>query len=45
MAMKTNFKELPQIADFSKSIGVERISVLRFVPQGRGQLFNVEVKY
>ncbi|MCW4053137.1 MAG: radical SAM protein [Candidatus Bathyarchaeota archaeon] len=33
-----NFTELPEIAEAAKSWGVSRVSVLRFVPQGRGGL-------
>lgn len=36
VAMQANYSRLNQIAELSKKIGVERISVLRFVPQGRG---------
>ena len=31
-----NYRELPQIADLAMNSGISRISVLRFVPQGRG---------
>lgn len=33
---KMNYKELPAVVSLSKKIGVEKVSVLRFVPQGRG---------
>lgn len=36
VAIQANYMRLNQIAELSKKIGVERISVLRFVPQGRG---------
>lgn len=36
VAMKKNYMRLNQIVELSKAIGVKRISVLRFVPQGRG---------
>lgn len=37
VAMRRNFRDLPGIIDDAASIGVERVSVLRFVPQGRGR--------
>ncbi len=35
-----NFNELGELAELGKRNGVSQISVLRFVPQGRGQLFR-----
>lgn len=45
--LKSNYKELEKIAKFSKSCGIDKISVLRFVPQGRGKknynlILNIE---
>lgn len=37
VAMQMNYLRLPQIVKLCKSLGVERVSVLRFVPQGRGK--------
>lgn len=34
--MKHNYRELPSLANFAKGIGLKQISILRFVPQGRG---------
>jgi radical SAM protein with 4Fe4S-binding SPASM domain len=34
--MKQNFKEIPDILNFCKKIGIKKVSFLRFVPQGRG---------
>jgi radical SAM protein with 4Fe4S-binding SPASM domain len=34
--MSINFQELPKVTALAKDIGVEKVSVLRFVPQGRG---------
>lgn len=40
VAMKMNYKCLEKIAELGKTIGVKRISVLRFVPQGRGEFLG-----
>jgi radical SAM protein with 4Fe4S-binding SPASM domain len=40
VALKRTYKDLQSIADFVKHLGVSRISVLRFVPQGRGYLLS-----
>lgn len=40
VAVSQTFKELNQVAILCKEIGVRKISVLRFVPQGRGALFR-----
>jgi pyrroloquinoline quinone biosynthesis protein E len=41
--MAHTFTELPGIAEVAKRLGVTRISVLRFVPQGRGHLIRRHV--
>jgi len=33
-----NYKKLPEIVSLCKDIGVKKVSVLRFVPQGRGKI-------
>jgi len=38
--MKSNFKDLENIYSLAKKIGVKTISVLRFVPQGRGEMIK-----
>jgi radical SAM protein with 4Fe4S-binding SPASM domain len=38
VAMKMNYSRLPEVAKLSKDIRVKKISVLRFVPQGRGEI-------
>lgn len=40
VAMKMNYMCLPQVVELSKTMGVERVSVLRFVPQGRGKILS-----
>lgn len=37
---RNNFDRLPGIIELSESLGVEQVSVLRFVPQGRGTLLS-----
>ena len=37
VAMRRNFRDLPGLVVLADSAGVERVSVLRFVPQGRGR--------
>ena len=34
--LRTNFEHLPKLVELSKSLGIARVSILRFVPQGRG---------
>ena len=34
--MSVNYRELPEIARLARQVGAQRVSVLRFVPQGRG---------
>ncbi|HPS54167.1 MAG TPA: radical SAM protein [Sedimentisphaerales bacterium] len=38
--MKHNYQELPLLARLAKDIGLKQISILRFVPQGRGLTQN-----
>lgn len=40
VAMKANYMRLSQVVKLGKTIGVERVSVLRFVPQGRGKIIS-----
>lgn len=40
VAVSQTFRELKDVAYFCKEIGINKISVLRFVPQGRGSLFS-----
>ncbi len=40
VAMKSNYKRLTQVIELGKTIGIERVSVLRFVPQGRGKILS-----
>ena len=37
VAMKRNFRDLPGVVEMAASLGVQKVSVLRFVPQGRGK--------
>jgi radical SAM protein with 4Fe4S-binding SPASM domain len=41
--MASNYRQLAPLAEIAKRIGVQRISVLRFVPQGRGAAIGQEV--
>lgn len=36
VALKRNFRELPGVVNLAAELGATRVSVLRFVPQGRG---------
>lgn len=38
--LKINYRELEKLAEYCWSLGVEKISILRFVPQGRGAYKN-----
>jgi len=38
--LKSNYEHLSNIIDYAKTLGVPKISVLRFVPQGRGELIS-----
>lgn len=40
VAMTPNWKELPKIAELAKGLGVSKVSVLRFVPHGRGSIIK-----
>jgi radical SAM protein with 4Fe4S-binding SPASM domain len=37
VAMKRNFRDLSGVVQFAATHGIEKVSVLRFVPQGRGK--------
>lgn len=38
VALASNYKMLPPLVSFAANLGVESVSVLRFVPQGRGAI-------
>jgi radical SAM protein with 4Fe4S-binding SPASM domain len=38
VALKTNLHDLSSVVDIAKSLDISRVSVLRFVPQGRGSI-------
>lgn len=40
VALSSNYHKLPDLVKLAQSIGVSTISVLRFVPQGRGELIE-----
>jgi radical SAM protein with 4Fe4S-binding SPASM domain len=40
VALKRTYKSLTSVAEYTKLLGVNRLSVLRFVPQGRGYLLG-----
>lgn len=40
VALAENYHKLKDIAELSQSFGIKQISVLRFVPQGRGSLIS-----
>lgn len=40
VALASNYKKLESICEMAQTLGVNRISVLRFVPQGRGALIQ-----
>lgn len=40
--LKSNYRQLPQIAELATELGATKISVLRFVAQGRGYLLSGE---
>lgn len=42
VAMASNYRALPEIVKLMRETGVGRVSVLRFVPQGRGSLMPEE---
>lgn len=39
--LKTNYDHLPCLINYAKTIGVSKISILRFVPQGRGKAVSI----
>ncbi|WP_313164659.1 radical SAM/SPASM domain-containing protein [Sedimentibacter sp.] len=39
VAVSQTFRELNEVVRFCKNLGVNKISILRFVPQGRGMLY------
>jgi len=41
---KMNYQELPDVVSLAKKIGVKKVSVLRFVPQGRGKVNESRLK-
>jgi radical SAM protein with 4Fe4S-binding SPASM domain len=43
VALKRNYRLLKDIVRLAKSLNVGKVSILRFVPQGRGQLINNQV--
>ncbi len=34
--LKLNYKQLPEFIELAKDLGIQKVSILRFVPQGRG---------
>lgn len=38
VAMSRNYRELPEVCSLARDLGASGVSVLRFVPQGRGRL-------
>jgi len=42
VAMKQNFRDLSDVVRMARRVGVCRVSVLRFVPQGRGRILHSE---
>ena len=40
--LRRNYRELDAICELGRRLGVEQVSVLRFVPQGRGSLLKEE---
>jgi radical SAM protein with 4Fe4S-binding SPASM domain len=42
VALKSTFKDLADVVDLAKVLGLHKISILRFVPQGRGAINNKE---
>jgi radical SAM protein with 4Fe4S-binding SPASM domain len=43
VAMKNNYHKLSAVINLAQSCGISRVSVLRFVPQGRGALLDNQV--
>lgn len=42
VAMRRNFRDLPGVIELAERLGAYRVSVLRFVPQGRGKAIAVD---
>jgi len=38
--LKINYKHLPRLIELAKDLGIQRVSILRFVPQGRGAILK-----
>jgi len=38
--LKINYKHLPKLIELAKDLGIPRVSILRFVPQGRGAILK-----
>lgn len=43
VALERNYTELEGVAELARGLGIEAISVLRFVPQGRGTLLESDI--
>jgi len=43
VALSRNYKELKQIVELSSELRISKISILRFVPQGRGSLLQNDI--
>ncbi|MGE5620995.1 MAG: radical SAM/SPASM domain-containing protein [archaeon] len=40
VALSDNYRKIPDVAELARKMGAKRISILRFVPQGRGSLIQ-----
>ncbi len=38
--LKINYKHLPELIELARDLGIPRVSILRFVPQGRGAILK-----
>jgi radical SAM protein with 4Fe4S-binding SPASM domain len=38
--VRPNYKSLPETIELAKKLGVDKVSILRFVPQGRGKIYK-----
>jgi radical SAM protein with 4Fe4S-binding SPASM domain len=38
--VKSNYKFIPDLIELSKKLGITKVSILRFVPQGRGKVYH-----
>lgn len=38
--VRLNYKSLPEMIELAKKLKVDKVSILRFVPQGRGKIYN-----